>query len=69
MNKKLLGALLVTGAAAAIVATRDLWVPLVKAGGQEVLLWVMDDLEDDEDEDETPGTSLVDHWNEEGVAH
>lgn len=51
MNKKLLGALLLTGAAAAIVATRDLWVPLVKAGGQEVLLWVMDDLEDEEVED------------------
>ena len=53
MNKKLVGVVLVTGAAAAVVmATRSLWAPAVKAGIQEVLIWTLDDSEDD-DEQET----------------
>lgn len=54
MNKKLLGAALMTGAAVtAVVATRNMWAPLVKAGIQEVLIWTLDDQdEDDERESE-----------------
>lgn len=51
MNKKLLGVLLVAGAAGvAVVATRNLWVPLVKAGIQETLIWALDDQDEDEEE-------------------
>lgn len=39
MNKKIVGALLVAGAAAVAVTTRDRWIPVLKAGIQEALLW------------------------------
>ena len=66
MNKKLMGVLLVTGAAAvAVAATRQFWEPALKATIQEALIWGLDDAE--EDGEEAP--PLVDHWNEEGIAH
>lgn len=59
MNKKLLGALLVAGAAGVVVATRNLWVPLVKAGIQEALIWALDDQDEDEEEDRLKDEALA----------
>ena len=60
MNKKLVGMLLVTGAATAVVvATRDRWVPVVRAGAQEVFFWVIEGLNEDEDIKEDPTDRLI----------
>lgn len=54
MNKKLLGALVVGGAVAvAVVATRNVWGPLVKAGIQDALIWAIDDPGEDEELEES----------------
>lgn len=53
MNKKLLGAALVTGAAVVAVATTwSKWGSLVKASIQDVLIWALDEGEEDEEEEE-----------------
>lgn len=59
--KKLVGAALVTGAivTVAVVATRQKWLPAVKAGVQETLIWALDDPADDEDEDPEQGVRLA----------
>lgn len=53
MNKKVLGVLLIAGAAGvAVVVTRKLWVPLVKAGVQDAFVWALDEFGEDVGEDE-----------------
>lgn len=49
MNKKLVGVLLLTGAAAMVVATKNLWEPALKAGLQGILFWAMDDEDEGEE--------------------
>ena len=60
MNKKVLGVLLVAGAAGvAVVVTRKLWVPLVKAGVQDAFVWALDEFGEDVGEDRLKDEALA----------
>ena len=71
MNKKVLGVLLIAGAAGvAVVVTRKLWVPLVKAGVQDAFIWALDEFGEDVEQEEAPATSHLSYeMDEKGISH